>query len=276
MAHRGAAEPKKNAMSLTTTAPTVNAPRYATTRSATSLRQTTVVAGLIAAAVTSGVAAAVHAGGVSFEADGEMIPLVGFAQMTFQGTVVGGVVLAVLNRRSRSARRRFLHAAVALTALSCVPSVTWPDDTATKLALVALHVLAAAIVVPALVRHARGGGGRSDAVDGPRWGPSGGGAVRGSDGPAGVVGVARPAPGVPAIRHGRHGGRVIDHTGLAFRNQVEVLQRQADGAARVTGEVPALAGLLAGHDPERTVVHRAPTPVTCGRPSASIVASQQV
>ncbi len=44
--------------------------------------------------------------------------------------------------------------AVALTALSCVPSVTWPDDAATKLALVALHVLAAAIVVPALVRHA--------------------------------------------------------------------------------------------------------------------------
>ena len=43
---------------------------------------------------------------------------------------------------------------MALTALSCVPSVTWPDDAATKLALVALHVLAAGIVVPALVRHA--------------------------------------------------------------------------------------------------------------------------
>jgi Family of unknown function (DUF6069) len=41
------------------------------------------------------------------------------------------------------------------TALSCVASVTWPDDAATKLALVALHVLAAAIVVPALVGHAQ-------------------------------------------------------------------------------------------------------------------------
>jgi len=91
---------------------------------------------------------------VSFEVDGEMIPVVGFAQMTFLGAVIGGVVLAVLNRRSRSARRRFLQTAAALTALSCVPSVTWPDDAATKLALVALHVLAAAIVVPALVRHA--------------------------------------------------------------------------------------------------------------------------
>jgi hypothetical protein len=151
----GAAEPKENAMSVTTTtAPTVTAPPYATTPSARSLRRTTVVAGPFAAAVTTGVAAAVHAAGVSFEVGGEMIPLAGFAQMTFLGAVIGGVLLAVFNRRSRSARHRFLQTAVALTALSCVPSVTWPDDAATKLALVALHVLAAAIVVPALVRHA--------------------------------------------------------------------------------------------------------------------------
>ena len=149
----GAAEPWENAMSVTTTtAPTVTEP-YAVRR-ASSLRRTTVVVGLVAAAVATAVAAAVHAVGVSFQVDGEMIPLAGFAQMTFLGAVIGGVLLAVLNRRSRSARRRFLQAAVALTALSCVPSVTWPDDAATKLALVALHVLAAAIVVPALVRHA--------------------------------------------------------------------------------------------------------------------------
>ncbi|HEY6416878.1 MAG TPA: DUF6069 family protein [Acidimicrobiales bacterium] len=143
-------------MSITTTtastAATVTEP-YAVRR-ASSLRRTTVVAGLVAAAVTTVVAAAVHAAGVSFEIDGEMIPLAGFAQMTFLGAVIGGVILAVLNRRSRSARRPFLQTAVALTALSCIPSVTWPDDAATKLALVALHVLAAASVVPALVRHA--------------------------------------------------------------------------------------------------------------------------
>jgi peptidoglycan/LPS O-acetylase OafA/YrhL len=144
---------KENAMSLTTATATVT--RAYAARPASSLRRTTVVAGLVAAAVTTGVAAAVHAAGVSFEVDGEVIPLAGFAQTTFLGAVIGGVVLAVLNRRSRSARRRFLQMAVALTALSCVPSVTWPDDAATKLALVALHVLAAAIVVPALVRHAQ-------------------------------------------------------------------------------------------------------------------------
>ena len=141
-------------MSLTTEAPTLTAPRGATTRPARSLPRTTVVVGLVAAAITTAVAAAIHAAGVSFEVGGEMIPLAGFAQMTFLGAVIGGVLLAVLNRRSRSARRRFLQTAVALTALSCVPSVTWPDDAATKLALVALHVLAAGSVVPALVRHA--------------------------------------------------------------------------------------------------------------------------
>jgi peptidoglycan/LPS O-acetylase OafA/YrhL len=148
----GAAQPEENAMSLTTT--TVTASPYATTRSARSLRRTTIVTGLVAAAVTTGVAAAVHAAGVPFEVGGKVIPVVDFAQLTFLGAVIGGVLLAVLNRRSRSAGRRFLQTAVALTALSCVPSVVWADDAATKLALVALHVLAAVIVVHALVRHA--------------------------------------------------------------------------------------------------------------------------
>ena len=141
-------------MSLTTDTPAVTAPRSATTRPARSLPRTTVVVGLVAAAITTAVAAAVHAAGVSFEVGGEMIPLAGFAQMIFLGAVIGGVLLAVLNRRSRSPRRRFLQAAVTLTALSCVPSVIWPDAAATKLALVALHVLAAVMVVSVLVRHA--------------------------------------------------------------------------------------------------------------------------
>jgi hypothetical protein len=74
--------------------------------------------------------------------------------MAFLGAVIGGVLLAVLNRRSSAPRRRFLEVTVALTALSCVPSVMLPDDASTKIALVALHVLTAAIVIPVLVRHA--------------------------------------------------------------------------------------------------------------------------
>ena len=132
--------------------PTIS--RRAVVGRSSSLRRTTIVAGVAGASVTTAVAAGLHAAGVSFEIDGEMIPLAGFAQMTFIGAVIGGVLLAVLNRRSSDARRRFVQSTVALTALSCVPSVTWPEGAATKVALVALHVLAAAIIVPALARHA--------------------------------------------------------------------------------------------------------------------------
>jgi len=119
-----------------------------------SLGRTTVAVGAGTAALIAGAAAAFHAAGVPFELDGEMIPIAGFAQMTFLGAVIGGVLLAVLNRRSTDARRRFLQVTVALTALSCVPSVAWPPDTATKVALVSLHLVAAAIIIPVLARHA--------------------------------------------------------------------------------------------------------------------------
>ncbi|HEY9556238.1 MAG TPA: DUF6069 family protein [Acidimicrobiales bacterium] len=126
----------------------------AVTQPTSSLRRTTLVSGLAGAAITTVAAAAADATGVSFEIEGEVIPLLGFAQMTLLGAVIGGVLLAVLNRRSASARQRFFQATVALTALSCLPSVLMPDDAGTQITLVALHVLAAAIIVPALARHA--------------------------------------------------------------------------------------------------------------------------
>ena len=133
---------------------TASAPSTRRTRRAWALTRTTVGIGAIASAVVTAVAGLLHAAGVSFEIDGEMIPLLGFAQMTFVGAVIGGFLLAGINRWSAAPRRRFLQVAVALTALSCVPSVAMPDDVATQLALVALHLLAAAIIVPVLLRHA--------------------------------------------------------------------------------------------------------------------------
>ena len=53
----------------------------------------------------------------------------------------------------REPAQRFLIIAAALTALSCVPSVALPPDTATKLTLVATHLIAAAILVPVLARR---------------------------------------------------------------------------------------------------------------------------
>lgn len=127
----------------------------AVTGSATSLRRSTLASGLVGAVVTTAAAAAVHAAGVSFEVEGEMIPLLGFAQMTFLGAVIGGLLLAGLNRWNGQARNRFVQATLALTALSCLPSIAMPDDAGSQIALVALHVLAAVIIVPVLARHAR-------------------------------------------------------------------------------------------------------------------------
>jgi NAD(P)-dependent dehydrogenase (short-subunit alcohol dehydrogenase family) len=139
-------------MSVTTAAPSITNPQL-TTRPRSSQWRATVAAGLTAAAVTTSLAAAVHAAGVSLAVGGERIPLAGFAQMTLLGAVLGGVLLAVVNRRSSAPRRHFLQTTAVLTALSCIPSITWPDDGATKLALVAMHLSAAAIIVPVLARQ---------------------------------------------------------------------------------------------------------------------------
>jgi hypothetical protein len=141
-------------MSASAATITASAPSTRRSRRSWVLARTTVVLGLIAAAVVTSVAGLAHAAGVSFEIDGETIPLLGFAQLTLVGAVVGGFLLAGFERWSAAPRRRFVQSVVALTVLSCVPSVTMPDDVTTKLALVALHVLAATIIVPVLLRHA--------------------------------------------------------------------------------------------------------------------------
>jgi hypothetical protein len=119
------------------------------------VRRATVVSAIAGAAATTVFAVAARAAGVPFEVDGEPIPLGGFATMTVLGAVLGGILLAVLNRYAAKPRRRFLQATAALTALSCVPSLTSPPDTATKIALVAAHLLAAAVIVPVLAHNAR-------------------------------------------------------------------------------------------------------------------------
>jgi hypothetical protein len=123
-----------------------------TARTTWSLRRTTLIVGLVASAAVAALAALFHAAGVSFDVHGA-IPIAAFAQMTFLGAVAGGVIAAMLRRRSVEPARRFVQVAVALTAVSCVPSVVLPSDVATKLALVATHLVAAAIIVPVLARN---------------------------------------------------------------------------------------------------------------------------
>ena len=132
----------------------ITATTFGTTASSTrpAVWRPTVVAGLAAAAVTSALAAALHAAGVSFEIDGEPIPIAGFANMVLMCVAAGYVVALGIRRFAADPRRTFVRAAVALTALSVVPDLTFPMSVDTRVSLAALHLVAAAIVIPAMAR----------------------------------------------------------------------------------------------------------------------------
>jgi hypothetical protein len=130
---------------------TTTATRTSTTQAAARTRVPTWRSGLgtgaVAAAATSAVVVALRTAGVDLNAQGEPIPLAGFAQMVMLGAVIG-IVLARHLRRTA-----FLWATAVLTALSCVPSVAWGTGAGSKLALVLTHLVAAAIVVPVFARR---------------------------------------------------------------------------------------------------------------------------
>jgi Family of unknown function (DUF6069) len=126
-----------------------------TTEAAHPIRRATLANGAAAAVVVTVAAVAADAAGVPFAIDGEVIPLAGFPQMTVVGAVLGGLIAAACSRFSARPRPLFVAIAVTLTVLSCIPSVALPPDTATKIVLVGLHLLAAVIMIPALDRALR-------------------------------------------------------------------------------------------------------------------------
>jgi hypothetical protein len=110
----------------------------------------------LAAAVTASVATTVlaavaSAAGVSFAArTGTRIPIAAFAQLTLVFSLVGVGIAAIIARRARRPRPTFVRTAVALTALSFVPDLTFGFNTGSAATLITLHTVAAAIVVPTL------------------------------------------------------------------------------------------------------------------------------
>lgn len=103
--------------------------------------------GAAAAVGTIVVAAVARAADVGLEVEGEAIPLPAFAFWSLVGAAIGVLLARILGQR-----RRFVVVTVVGTALSLVPAVVLPDDTATSVVLVATHVLAAAIIVPVVAR----------------------------------------------------------------------------------------------------------------------------
>lgn len=125
----------------------------AITRSTTSTRPVWTAAaasGAVAAVSTACVAALADAAGISLRVDGEPIPVSGFATLTVAAVVVGYVLATALNRFASRPRRAFTMSTVALTVASFVPDLTFPMSADTRVVLIATHLIAAVIVIPAI------------------------------------------------------------------------------------------------------------------------------
>jgi hypothetical protein len=143
-------------MTATTLTTSTARPTTGSTSTRTTARpvwRTGVASGLLASAATTTVAGIAHAAGVSLDVSGEPIPLLGFAQLTFVFTMIGTVLAAVLARRAGRPRDTFVVTTLVLTALSIVPDVIADALVSTRLTLALTHVVAAAIVIPALSRR---------------------------------------------------------------------------------------------------------------------------
>jgi hypothetical protein len=127
------------------------------------------LAALTAVATTTLAAALAGAAGVDFEVPdgGETIPLAGFAVVTGFFSIVGVVLALGLLRWSARPAERFGWTAAALTAISLVPPVVSGASAATIAVLLGLHLVPAAVMIPALTRSLRarsrdqGAGGKS-------------------------------------------------------------------------------------------------------------------
>jgi len=112
-----------------------------------------VVAAMLAAVVVAAIGSAL---GVDFEVEGgESIPVSGIVVQAGVFSLVGVAIAAGLLRWSARPADRFVATAMVLTALSLVPPVAWGTGGATVLTLVLLHLVVAAVMIPALTGSLR-------------------------------------------------------------------------------------------------------------------------
>ena len=112
-----------------------------------------IVAVALASVAAAGVAAAGRAAGISLEVEGVSIPLSGFATLTIVFSLVGLVIAVALRRFARRPRSMFVRVTVGLTLLSLVPDVMADAAWSTRVLLMATHLAAAAIMIPAVARR---------------------------------------------------------------------------------------------------------------------------
>ena len=114
-----------------------------------------VAAGLVAAALNMVVVALADAGDVSLTVDdsGRPIPLVGFAQVTLVCALIGIAIAAVLRRLSARPVTWFTRITVALTTVSLILPMLVDAEAATRVLLIATHLIAAAIIIPVIAKR---------------------------------------------------------------------------------------------------------------------------
>jgi len=125
----------------------------ATASTAGVLIWTGVAAAAVASAATMTVAAVGHAAGISLDLGGAPIPVTGFGVLTAVFSLVGLILAVALFYWARNPRRGFVRTTVVLTVLSLVPDIIAPAGLATKALLMLTHLVAAAIVIPAVARR---------------------------------------------------------------------------------------------------------------------------
>ena len=141
-------------MSTTFSSTTTSTPTSAAAATRQSVWKHGIAAAVAATVATSTLAAVASAAGVSFaDSSGVSIPVSGFATLTMAFSLVGVVLAAVLARKARHPRSTFVRTTVVLTLLSYVPDLTVGFDAASAATLIALHTVAAAIVVPMIARR---------------------------------------------------------------------------------------------------------------------------
>ncbi|KAA2262435.1 hypothetical protein F0L68_14340 [Solihabitans fulvus] len=125
----------------------------ATTAPAKPLIARGLTAAAVAGVATTTVAAAGQFAGISLAVSGAPIPVPGFAVLTVVFSVVGLALALVLARSASSPRTAFVRTTIVLTALSLVPDALADAAPATKALLMLTHLVAAAIVIPAIARR---------------------------------------------------------------------------------------------------------------------------
>jgi hypothetical protein len=133
---------------------TTIATRPSSTVPSTGVWKTVAGTAVAAAAATEALVGLARVSGIDVAIQGSDLTPGGCTVMVLLCVVAGAGVLSAVRRWATHPRRTWIRVTVALTALSFVPDLTVPDTSAaSRIVLMAAHVVAAVIVVPAVARR---------------------------------------------------------------------------------------------------------------------------